>query len=150
MDNDIREPDEIKTDILINNPNILTNNNSTIDAEVDSDIEIENALRISEKEFNNVVSKNEEQFNDIIRISEEEHKRRFQFTKIQVSKIMKLDKVNVDIYLHILSIIKLYEEGFAVIPLSNEEYTNTLKIIETIRIPIEEKINFKNIIQKIE
>jgi hypothetical protein len=63
---------------------------------------------------------------------------------------MKLDKVNVDIYLHILSIIKLYEEGFAVIPLSNEEYTNILKIIETIRIPIEEKINFKNIIQKIE
>lgn len=151
MDNDIREPDEIKTDILINNPDILTNNNSIIDTEVDSNIDIENALRISEKEFNNIVSKNEEDFNSILRISKEEHnknKYKFDVTISQLSKLIKLDRDNFDIYSQILFIIQLYEEGNNNITITNDEYDQILKIIDSIRVPIEEKDNFKNIITK--
>lgn len=151
MDNNIREPDEIKTDILINNPDILTNNNSIIDTEVDSNIDIENALRISEKEFNNIVSKNEEDFNSILRISKEEHnknKYKFDVTISQLSKLIKLDRDNFDIYSQILFIIQLYEEGNNNITITNDEYDQILKIIDSIRVPIEEKDNFKNIITK--
>jgi hypothetical protein len=71
----------------------------------------------------------------------------FENIKTQLNKIILFDRPNLNYYELILNIIKMFEDGVI-----NEykthfnEYTNIFKIIQTIRIPINEIDNLKKII----
>jgi hypothetical protein len=81
--------------------------------------------------------------------NEEEKKQFIAFdnTKTQLNKIILFDRPNLNYYELILSIINMFEDGIIHEYKTHfNEYTKIFKILQTIRIPINEIDNLKKII----
>ena len=132
MDNeDIRPPDQVKTDKLFNDDFYSIYNDGRDD--------LNTAIEMSKNEYNLL----QEQ------LLKQQKERRYQFynIKLKLSKILLLDKYNSYYYELILSIIEMYE--LCVIneyKTDEKEHLNIFKILQTIRLPIDEIENMKKII----
>jgi hypothetical protein len=132
MDNeDIRPPDQVKTDKLFDDDFYSIYNDGRDD--------LNTAIEMSKNEYNLL----QEQ------LLQQQKERRYQFynIKLKLSKILLLDKYNSYYYELILSIIEMYE--LCVIneyKTDEKEYLNIFKILQTIRLPIDEIENMKKII----
>ena len=74
-----------------------------------------------------------------------EHISIFETTKIQLDKLIKIDK-NETFYTNILNYINIFESSSNITVLEDVEYEKFLKIIKQIRIPIQERIEIMKII----
>lgn len=144
-DDNIRTPDPVKTDRLIdgyidNFTNIITDNNSNY--------ELDTILELSKNEFNNAQEKEEQKAIDLIcNQTKEERQNKFNNVKIQLQKILLFDKSNLYYYELILSTIEMFENGFIEKYKINEvEHTNIFKLMKTIRVPRDELDNLKKLI----
>jgi len=132
MDNeDIRPPDQVKTDKLFDDDFYSIYNDDRDD--------LNRAIEMSKNEYNLL----QEQ------LLQQQKERRYKFynIKLKLSKILLLDKYNSYYYELILSIIEMYE--LCVIneyKTDEKEYLNIFKILQTIRLPINEFENIKKII----
>ncbi len=148
-DDNIRAPDPVKMDRLINddtndliNP-ILDNN---------TNYELDTVLELSRNEFNNAQEQKEQKDIELIcsQIKEEQDKQRknkFDNIKIQLNKIILFDRLNLNYYELVLSIIEMFELGVINDYKTNEkEYTHIFQILKTIRLPTNEIENLKKLI----
>lgn len=141
-DDNIRPPDEVKIDRLIDdddtmNP-IIQNNN----------IDFDTILELSKNEYNSLQEQEEQKAIEMIcNQTKEERQNKFNNIKIQLNKIILFDRDHLDYYELVLSIIEMYE-----LNVINEyktyekEYTTIFKLLKTIRLPNEEIENLKKII----
>lgn len=140
MDNNnkdnIRPPDQVKIDRLIDN-NFYDNSINYIKNPIwDTDHEFNKAIEISKNEFNSL----QEQ-------QQKERENKFSHVKTQLNKIILFDKPNLRYYELILSIIEMYE--FGVIneyKTYEQEYINIFKFLKTIRLPTDEIEELKKLI----
>lgn len=143
MDNDnIRPPDSIITDRLINNNNYTYSN-------LDNDLNA--ALEISKNEYNllqiQLFRQQKEQEQKEQELEKQSRQQKFNNIKIQINKIILFDKPNLRYYELILSIIEMFE--LCLINQYNtdeNEYINIFKILKSIRLPNNEIEEFKKII----
>jgi len=123
---DIRPPDSVTTERLIDYNDTFTDLNS----------ELNTAIEMSKNEYN-LLQEQEKQSRQC----------KFRNIKIQISKIILFDKSNLRYYELILTIIEMFE-----LCLINEynmlenEYLNIFKILKSIRLPNNEIEEFKKII----
>jgi hypothetical protein len=140
-DNNIRPPDQVKIDKLIDddtiNP-IVQNNN----------FDLETILELSKNEYNSLQDQEEQKAIELIcNQTKQERQNKFNNIKIQLNKIILFDRDHLDYYELVLSIIEMYE-----LNVINEyktyekEYTTIFKLLKTIRLPNEEIENLKKII----
>jgi hypothetical protein len=145
-DENVRQPDEIKRERLINydfdgeNDNFLDSH--TTDAEFDA------ILELSKNEFNSAQEKQAEKDMELIyNQHKEERQNKFNNIKIQCTKMIIFDRENVNDYELVLSIIELYEIGTINEYIINKtNYDNIFTILKTIRLPNQEIDNLKKII----
>lgn len=143
-DENIRQPDEVKRERLINydydDENYLDSH--TLDDDFDA------ILELSKNEFNSAQEKQTEKDVELIlNLFKEERQNKFNNIKIQLTKMIFFDRENVNYYELVLSIIELYEIGSIneyIINKSN--YDNIFTILKTIRLPNEEINNLKKLI----
>ena len=141
-DNNIRPPDQVKIDRLIDDDNtmnpIIQNNN----------IDFDTVLELSKNEYNSLQEQEEQKAIELIcNQTKQERQNKFNNIKIQLNKIILFDRDHLDYYELVLSIIEMYE-----LNVINEyktyekEYTTIFKLLKTIRLPNEEIENLKKII----
>lgn len=141
-DDNIRLPDEVKIDRLIDDDDtmnhILQNNNSDFDT----------ILELSKNEYNSLQEQEEQKAIELIcNQTKQDRQNNFNNIKIQLNKIILFDRDNIHYYELVLSIIEMYE-----LNVINEykpyekEYTTIFKLLKTIRLPTEEIENLKKII----
>ncbi len=76
-----------------------------------------------------------------------ERQNKFNTLKLQLNKMITIDKPNLHYYELVLSIIEIYESGLInEYDVSLTDYTNIFKLLKTIRLPIDEFENLKKII----
>jgi hypothetical protein len=144
-DDNIRPPDAIKTEILIDDFR-----NPILDDKTNYDLDT--VLTLSKNEFEVEQEEQEQKAIELIcnQMKEEEEKQRknkFNNIKTQINKIILFDRTNSQYYELILSIIEMFENGFITEYKTNEtEYTNIFRIIQTIRLPSNEIDNLKKLI----
>ena len=141
-DDNIRQPDLVKIDRLIDdddtmNP-IIQNNN----------IDFDTVLELSKNEYNSLQEQEEQKAIEMIcNQIKQEKQNKFNNIKTQLNKIILFDRDHLDYYELVLSIIEMYE-----LNVINEyktyekEYTTIFKLLKTIRLPNEEIENLKKII----
>jgi hypothetical protein len=140
-DNNIRQPDPVKIDRLIDddtiNP-IIQNNN----------FDLETILELSKNEYNSLQYQEEQKAIEFIcNQTKQERQNKFNNIKTQLNKIILFDRDNIKYYELVLSIIELYELRIINEYKANEdEYTTMFKLLKTIRLPNEEIENLKKII----
>lgn len=143
MDNNnndnIRAPDSVKKERLIQNPFQNENENDNYE---NNDYMLKKAIKQSQKEFQR--KEEEETLNAICNeLREQEQKERqtkFTFIKTQLSKLILFDKDKVYYYEVILSAIRMYEEGIIThYKVHQTEYNNIFSTLKTIRFPINER-----------
>jgi hypothetical protein len=141
-DDNIRLPDEVKIDRLIDDDDtmnhIIQNNNSDFDT----------ILELSKNEYNSLQEQEEQKAIELIcNQTKQDRQNNFNNIKIQLNKIILFDRDNIHYYELVLSIIEMYE-----LNVINEykpyekEYTTIFKLLKTIRLPTEEIENLKKII----
>ena len=141
-DDNIRLPDEVKIDRLIDDDytmnHIIQNNNSDFDT----------ILELSKNEYSSLQEQEEQKAIELIcNQTKQDRQNKFNNIKIQLNKIILFDIDNIHYYELVLSIIEMYE-----LNVINEykpyekEYTTIFKLLKTIRLPTEEIENFKKII----
>jgi hypothetical protein len=148
-DDNIRTPDPIRTDRLIDD---YSNNfiNPILDDKTNYDLD--KVLTLSKNEFDKRQEEQEQKAIELIysQMNEEQEKQRkdkFNNIKIQIHKILSFDKTDLYYYELILSIIEMFENGFITeYAMDEKEYTNIFRIIKTIRIPPDEINNLKKLI----
>ena len=138
-EDNIRCPDHVKTEQLINNDfhniniNPIWNNNK--------DYDINTALDISKKEFDSIQQQEENKTIELIcnqskQQEYEERQNKFNNVKIQLNKIILFDRHNLYYYELVLTIIEMYEFGALSEYKTNiNDYTKIFNILKTIRIP---------------
>ena len=148
-DDNIRAPDPVKMDRLINdNTNDLIN--PLFDNKIDYDLN--SVLEFSKNEFNNAQEQEEQKAIELIcsQIKEDQDKLRknkFDKIKTQLNKIILFDRLHLDYYELVLSIVEMFESGAINEYKTNEvEYNTIFKLLKTIRLPNEEIENLKKII----
>jgi hypothetical protein len=141
-DDNIRPPDQVKIDRLIDdddtmNP-IIQNNN----------IDFDTILELSKNEYNSLQEQEEQKAIEMIcNQIKQEKQNKFNNIKTQLNKIILFDRDHLDYYELILSIIEMYELGVINEYKTHEkEHTELFKILKTIRLPNEEFENLKKII----
>ncbi len=150
-DDNIRTPDQVKTDRLIQEDDYI---NDFINPILDNNInyDLDTVLELSKNEFNNYQEQQEQKAIELIcsQTKEEQEKLRknkFDNIKIQVNKIILFDRNYLDYYELILSIIEMYELGVInEYKTYEKEYKTIFKLLKTIRLPNEEIENLKKII----
>jgi hypothetical protein len=123
---DIRPPDSVTTERLIDYNDTFTDLNS----------ELNTVIEMSKNEYN-LLQEQEQQSRQL----------KFQNIKIQISKIILFDKPNLRYYELILTIIEMFE--LCLINQYNiyeNEYIHIFKILKSIRLPNNEIEEFKKII----
>lgn len=149
MDNknedNIRPPDSVKIDRLINDDYEHNNNNHI---QFNQNYDLNTVLEMSKNEF--LVKEQLEMELLCIELKEQHHKElqnKFNNLKIQLNKIILFDRPNIDYYELVLSIIEMYELGVISEYKTNlNEYTNIFRLLKTIRLPNDELENLKKII----
>lgn len=146
-EDNIRSPDHVKIEQLINNDfhniniNPIWNNNK--------DYDINTALDISKKEFDSIQQQEENKTIELICKQNKEQKlHKFDNIKTQLNKIILFDRNDLQYYELVLSIIELFELGFInEYKITNkEQHTNIFRILKSIRLPPNEIDNLKKII----
>ena len=125
---DIRPPDSVTTERLIDYNDTFTDLNS----------ELNTVIEMSKNEYNLLQEQEQEQ---------QSRQLKFQNIKIQISKIILFDKPNLRYYELILTIIEMFELGLInEYNIHESEYMNIFKILKSIRLPNNEIEEFKKII----
>jgi hypothetical protein len=128
----VRSPDGVKRERLLNK-NVYD--------------ELEYALETSKNEFKLIQEKEEEELNELIYQINKKRKTQFITIKEKINKLCLIDKLNIQIYNNILSIIQLYEEGLIDCYFSDkEEVYKYFSILKTIRLTNEELTCLKELI----
>jgi|LakMenEpi03Aug12_release.lakeMendotaPanAssembly.Ray.scaffolds.fasta_scaffold457867_2 hypothetical protein len=148
-DHNIRPPDPVKMDRLINDD---TNDliNPILDNKIDYDLNT--VLEFSKNEFNNAQEQEEQKAIELIcsqtkEEQDKERKNKFDNIKVQLNKIILFDRNNLNYYELVLSVIEMFELGLINEYKTNEtEYTNIFQILKTIRLPTKEIENLKKVI----
>jgi hypothetical protein len=140
----IREPDPVKKEQLIDNNNIYDCINPIIQ---NYDDELDKALELSKKEFELIQDEQEKHVFELIKKEEEERKNEFKTIKLKLNKILLFDRPNCGKYELILSIIQLYEENCIKEYKSIEsEYNNIFKLLKSIRLTKQELESLRKLI----
>ena len=127
-DDNIRNPDPIKKDKLIDRP-----------IELSEDDQLKQVLEFSENEYNNSQDINEKKFMESLMQESKVRINNSITIKQKLNKMLVFDKENKQVYETILSIIEFYIEGWITRYIMNkEEYNKTFQIVKTIRLTKEE------------
>lgn len=150
MDNDdnIRRPDPILVDRLIDDDDVTHFEPNPNFYEQD----INAILEMSKNEFN--LQQDEEEmkaielsYKEMKEQQEKERLNKFNNLKIQMNKLILIDKSQINYYQLILTIIEMYETNIInEYNIAIDEYTNIFNIIKTIRLPPNEIEYLKKII----
>ncbi len=143
----IRKPDPVKIDRLIEDYNYSDDiTNTILDDNINYDLET--VLELSKNEYNLLQEQEEEKTIELIRNKlHSERQNKFKHIKTQLNKIMPIDKDNLVYYELILSIIEMYEINVLnEYKISDKEYITIFKILKTIRLPANEIENLKELI----
>jgi hypothetical protein len=146
----IRPPDQVKKEKLINNDNYFFN-------ELENPIlqnqhfDLDKIIEISKNEFNSLQEEEEQKAIELICNQYKEHqngrKNNFDNIKIQLNKIILFDRHNINYYELILSIIEMYEQyGINEYITNKDEFTKIFTILKSVRLPSNEIDNLKKII----
>lgn len=156
MDNtnedNIRDPDPIKIDRLIDDDDFYNINENKNPISDNNENDLNTVLEMSKKEFDSKQEKDEQKTIELIcKNFKEQHQKerqnKFKNIKIQINKIILFDKPNLGFYELILSIIEMYEINVINEYNTNQEvYTSIFNVLKTIRLPIDEVEHLKNII----
>jgi hypothetical protein len=151
-DDNIRTPDPVKIDRLIEDDYYTDDiKNQIFDNKINND-DLNTVLELSKNEYNNSQEQEEQKAIELIcsQTKEEqkkERKNKFDKIKTQLNKIILFDRVHLEYYELVLSIIEMFESGAINEYKTNEkEYTTIFKLLKTIRLPNEEIENLKKII----
>jgi len=140
----IREPDPVKKEQLIDNNNIYDYINPIIQ---NYDDELDKALELSKKEFELIQDEQEKHVFELIKKEEEDRKNEFKTIKLKLNKILLFDRPNCSKYELILSLIQLYEENCIKEYKSIEsEYNNLFKLLKSIRLTNQELESLRKLI----
>lgn len=155
MDNtnedNIRDPDPIKIDRLIDDDDFHNINENKNHILRNNEYDLNTVLEISKKEFDTKQQQEEQKTIELIckNLKEEQQKERqnkFNNIKIQLNKIILFDKHNLGYYELILSIIEMYEINVInEYKTTQEEYTNIFNVLKTIRLPMTEIDSLKKL-----
>ena len=137
--NNIRPPDSVIKERLIQIPYLPNNHNNNDNNE--ADYALKKAIKLSQTEFHN--KEEEETFNAICNdLREQENKERqnkFTTVKTQLKKLILFDKDNVYYYEVILSAVEMYEQGLIqTYKVEQNEYNNIFSTLKSIRLPSSE------------
>lgn len=146
----IRPPDQVKKEKLINNDNYFFN-------ELENPIlqnqhfDLNTIIEQSKNEFNFLQEQEEQKVIELIcnQYKEQQNGRKNNFDNIknQLNKIILFDKPNLKYYELILSIIEMYEQyGINEYITNKDEFTNIFKLLNSFRLPSNEIDNLKKII----
>ena len=144
-DDDIRTPDPIKKERLINNS--LQSFKPFKSFKSLEDNQLNEILELSKNEFNN--SQDIYEKNIIDGLIQESKERLMQFTSIKqkLNKMLAFDKQNAHIYETILSAIEFYIEGYIrQYKSTKKEFEQIFCVIKTIRLTNEEVKHLQNLI----
>ena len=129
-DHDIRGPDPVITETLIDDTNYLNNDNNNNDNDFDRIMK----LSIEEFELNE-----EKKIQEMIVNNRYENVKKYNDIKQRLQKVKSYDTINKDIYSTIISIIELYEANFIdTYVLDETSYNNIFALLKTIRLTKEE------------
>jgi hypothetical protein len=143
FNDNIREPDPVKKEQLIDNNNIYDFNPII----QNYDDELDKALELSKKEFEFIQDEQEKHVFELIKKEEEDRKNEFKTIKIKLSKILLFDRPNCGKYELILSLIQLYEENCIKEYKSIElEYNDLFKLLKSIRLTNQELESLRKLI----
>jgi hypothetical protein len=132
LNDDVRSPDKVKRERLINE-NVYD--------------DLEYALETSKNEFKLIQEKEEEEINAFIYQLNKKRTTQFEKIKEKINKLCLIDKLNIQLYNNILSIIQLYEEGLIdCYFLEKEDFDKYFSILKTIRLTNEELTSLKQLI----
>lgn len=139
---DIRPPDSVKKDTLIDNEFNRHINN------FDSDYELDKVLELSKHEINMLEEKEEEELMKMFEIEVEERVKTFSDTIKLIKKMLVFDKANnTEIYNLLLSIIEMYQLGYInKYQLDSTSYYEIFHILKGLRMNSEDFILLQNII----
>jgi hypothetical protein len=127
-DDNIRTPDPIIRDKLIDQP-----------FELSEEDQLKQVLEFSEDEYNNSQDINERKFMESLMQESKVRINNSITIKQKLNKMLALDKQNIHIYETLLSVIEFYIEGWITRYIMNkEEYNKTFQIVKTIRLTKEE------------
>ena len=135
-DDDIREPDSIVIDKLIDNDND------------DNNYDFEKILQQSIEQSKHDYEKQEQEILELI-IQQEKTERLSMFVSLKqyIKRMEIIDKPNSQLFGTLLSIIEMYENGYITTYLiDNDEYEKIFKLISNNRLPKEELNNLRKII----
>ena len=135
-DDDVREPDSIVIDKLIDNDNDDDNYN------------FEKILQQSIDQSKHEYEKQEQEILELI-IQQEKTERLSMFVSLKqyIKRMEIIDKPNSQLFGTLLSIIEMYENGYITTYLiDNDEYEKIFKLISNNRLPKEELNNLRKII----
>ena len=136
-DDDVREPDSIVIDKLIDNDNDNDNNYN-----------FEKILQQSIDQSKHEYEKQEQEILELI-IQQEKTERLSMFVSLKqyIKRMEIIDKPNSQLFGTLLSIIEMYENGYITTYLiDNDEYEKIFKLISNNRLPKEELNNLRKII----
>ena len=153
--NDIREPDKVISEKLIDDAdydyyeeyNTIFNNMNNIDDNIndknDTNIinkEFEEVLELSKREFDAIYENQEKQVFEIIENERKERIHQFTSIKAKLNKIKSFDKKNSTIFDTIFTIIEMYENGYILkYELDKNSYNEIFNLINNIRLTNEDK-----------
>jgi hypothetical protein len=144
FNDNIREPDPVKKEQLIDNNNIYDYINPIIQ---NYDDELDKALELSKKKFELIQDEQEKHVFELIKKEEEDRKNEFKTIKLKLNKILLFDRSNCGKYELILSLIHLYEENYIKEYKSIESEYNTLfKLLKSIRLTNQELESLRKLI----
>jgi hypothetical protein len=145
MDNDnIRPPDSIITDRLIDHNYTYSN----LDDDLNTAIEIsKNEYNLLQIELFRQQKEQEQKEQKEQELEKQSRQHKFHNIKIQISKLILFDRPNLRYYELILTIIEMFELCLInQYNINENEYINIFKILKSIRLPNNEIEEFKKII----
>lgn len=135
-DDNIRNPDPIKIDRLIDGP-----------FELSEDEQLKQILEFSKNEFNDSQDMYEKKVIETLMQESKERSNRYISIKQKLNKMLVFDKQNIDIYETILSIIEFYIEGYITqYKMFKQDFDKTFQILKSIRLTNDELTHLQNLI----
>lgn len=134
--NNIRKPDPIKIDKLIDMPFKLSEED-----------QLKQVLEFSKNEFNDSQAIYEKNLTEKQLEKTKERSNECISIKQKLNKILIFDKINKEIYENVLSVIEFYIEGYITqYKMNKEEFDKTFMILKTIRLKNDEMMLLRNLI----
>ena len=153
-DNNIRPPDPVTNEQLLDNDNDNDYNynynyeliNQTVNQNITNTTNYDE-LNYDETNYNDELNKALELSKNEFKEVEDGRKNEFKSIKLKLNKILLFDRPNIFNYELILSIIELYEQNYINEYKSlNKEFNDIFNVLKTIRLTNEESSSIKKII----